>query len=361
MPLSSSSASTSSGPSRPPQDPAPVLSKLSLSLSMLQEDEEYYKRFGYTWLTHIRLAEEDNVFRQQIAEVRGRGRGSRYGSYETLGSYESYRCSGSSSSSEMGSSDDSDDELILSSETHGAISGLLPSLQLPVLESPTSQANQDLTSDLEWLSSQNEVIYNKRDEDLSRPENAIVPLWISVHIDEDSKTASLYESVVPVEPNVVEKLEMKDTWRPFYVLRLEEEEAERNRFRAFSLEPDARVPRLTFDEYPEYTCGPWRNYFVGLWGEVAAVDEGTLWPNRVLHKDRCVYNVRNGLDLVRFLADPRKRDIEDHARNLERLANGGIEVEQPVQLSEETVSSPWVWGLLKSRWGSHGLKKHGYM
>lgn len=99
----------------------------------------------------------------------------------------------------------------------------------------------------------------------------------------------------------------------------------------------------------------------GSLGEVAAVDEGTLWPNRVLHKDRCVYNVRNGLDLVRFLADPRKQDIEAHARNLERLANGGIDVELPVALSEETVSSSWVWGLLKSRWGSHGLKKHAFL
>lgn len=369
-------SSSSDGPSPCPSpgssstaSPPGPLSRSSLSLSMLHEDEEYYKRFGYTWLTHMRLAEEDSVFRQHIADVRRRRR--RYGSYGSYGTAEGdesenavkgnddHSCSGNDWGgvirSETSSSDDSDDELVL----EGASSK--PTWLQSSLESSFSQDSPDYTSELEWLSSQNEVIYNNKDADASRPENAIAPLWISVHIDEDSKTASLYESVVPVGPNVIRKLEMKHTWRPFYVLRLEEEEADRNRFQAYSVEPLARVPRLTFEEYPEYTSGPWRNYFVGIWGEVAAVDEGTLWPNRVLHKDRCVYNVRNGLDLVRFLADPRKQDIEAHARNLERLANGGIDFEQPAVLSEETVSSSWVWGLLKSRWGSHGLQKHGFL
>lgn len=356
--LSSSLSDGASPSASPPRAPVPPpLSRSSLSLSMLQEDEEYYKRFGYTWLTHIRLAEEDSVFRQHIADVRGRRR-RRHGSYGTVGSLARNNGPGSGWSGavsiESSSSDDSDDELVLEGASK-------PSWLPSTLESSFSQASPDYTSDLEWLSSQNEVIDSSRNADVSRPDNAIVPLWISVHIDDDSKTASLYESVVPVGPNVIRKLEMKDSWRPFYVVRLEEEEADRNRFQAYSVEPLARVPRLTFEEYPEYTSGPWRNYFVGLWGEVAAVDEGTLWPNRVLHKDRCVYNVRNGLDLVRFLADPRKQDIEAHARNLERLANGGIDVELPVALSEETVSSSWVWGLLKSRWGSHGLKKHAFL
>ena len=316
-------------------------------LSLAPEDEEYYKRFGYTWLTHIRLAEEDNMLRQQIAEMRGRGRG-RHGRR-----YDGGIGGGSGSSGSSSSSDESDDELVFGDDIEakiGAPSPLSPS------SPPSSLSSEDPSGELEWLSSQNEVISTRQTTRAS----SIVPLWISVHVDEESKTASLYESVVPVESNVVEKLEMKDSWRPFYVVRLEEEEADRNRYRAYGLEPDERVPRLTFEEYPELTAGSWRNYFVGIWGDVAALDEGTLWPNRVLHKDRCVFNVRNGLDLVRFLADPRKKDIEDHARNLERLANGGVEVVEPAPGGEETMSS-WEWGLLKPRWGSHGLKKHGFM
>lgn len=293
------------------------------------------------------------MFRQQIAELRGRGRGrhgERYGDW--YGG--SVRGSSGSNSSGSSSSEDSDDELVFGDDIEARIGAPLGKVSGELGDTGDGH-------DLEWLSSQNDVISNslRRNQGENRP-SSIVPLWISVHIDEDTRTASLYESVVPVEPTVVEKLEMKDSWRPFYVLRLDEEEADRNRYRAYGLEPDARVPQLTFDEYPEYTSGPWRNYFVGIWGEVAALDEGTLWPNRVLHKDRAVYNVRNGLDLVRFLADPRKKDIEDHARNLERLANGGVDVVQPAPVSEETMSS-WEWGLLKSRWGSHGLKKHGFL
>ena len=37
---------------------------------------------------------------------------------------------------------------------------------------------------------------------------------------------------------------------------------------------------------------------------------------QVLHGERMIYNVRDGEDLARFLADPVKADMEGHLENL---------------------------------------------
>lgn len=40
---------------------------------------------------------------------------------------------------------------------------------------------------------------------------------------------------------------------------------------------------------------------------------------QVLHRYRSRYNLRNGRDLARFLADPRREDYEEHCESLSRL------------------------------------------
>ncbi|KAG7667933.1 hypothetical protein KSW81_005851 [Nannochloris sp. 'desiccata'] len=148
------------------------------------------------------------------------------------------------------------------------------------------------------------------------------PLWISIYLEESTGTGKLYESVVPLQAEILDKM-------------------------SNDLTPFCSVSGLEFGALADLRYGPWLNYFVGLVGEVAVEEADILWPNQVLHRDRVLYNVRGASDVAKFLADPRKEDVEAHADNLKRLAE------------ERGYRRGWVWYMLRSRWGERVLKSMG--
>lgn len=64
------------------------------------------------------------------------------------------------------------------------------------------------------------------------------------------------------------------------------------------------------------SCGDWRNYFVGVVGDVGCLHEDTFWPTGVLHNDRQQRDIRTVKDIGRFLADPTKERIQKHRENI---------------------------------------------
>ena len=71
-----------------------------------------------------------------------------------------------------------------------------------------------------------------------------------------------------------------------------------------------------------------------------------MYPVRhlqVLHRERVMWNVRNGEDLGRFLADPTPADIQEHRNNLRRLQQ------------ERGYHRGWSWHQLRARWGDKAL------
>jgi hypothetical protein len=253
--------------------------------------EQFERTFGYTWLTHLKLLEEDSIFRQQVSEMKFSRRLRRTNYMRQI--------------------------------VDGARS-------IDTRVGSQGEDSQEFLDELEWLSAQEEVMDGQRITKhsdgirviLAGQELKISPLWISVLVDDNMTTAKVYESVVPIEEEVIDKLD--NTMDPFF-------ESE----------------NLKFDDMAEFTSGPWRNYFIGVVGEVSVEEDGNLWPNQVLHKDRCLYNVRNASDLVKFLADPNEEDIKSHLSNLERLAR------------ERNYKRGWCWYMLKSRWGEQALAKFG--
>lgn len=260
----------------------------------------FERLFGYTWLTHLKLLEEDSAFRQQVIEMRINKRLGR--------------------SNYLKNGADSQDCFIEHS--------LCPDQECQRQSFPTMEEGD--REDLEWISAQNEVMNNEKvtsNEEgikvlLGGQELSVSPLWISVRVDGQTKRSSVFESIIPIEEQTVQNI--GEDLIPFF-------------------ESD----ELVFEEQAEFKSGPWRNYFIGIVGEVSVTEDGNLWPNQVLHKDRCLYNVRNASDLVKFLADPTKEDIENHLGNLERLAQ------------ERDYKRGWCWYMLKTRWGQRALDKYG--
>ena len=66
----------------------------------------------------------------------------------------------------------------------------------------------------------------------------------------------LYESIHPLEEQLVARLDAP-------------------------LSPLCAVAGLAFDRNADAVSGPWRNFFIGLLGDVAAAEEDVLWPNQV--------------------------------------------------------------------------------
>ena len=46
------------------------------------------------------------------------------------------------------------------------------------------------------------------------------------------------------------------------------------------LAPLCAVAGLAFERHADAVSGPWRNFFVGLLGDVAADEADVLWPNQ---------------------------------------------------------------------------------
>jgi hypothetical protein len=209
------------------------------------------------------------------------------------------------------------------------LSALMRSSRMKEINS--QKVEQEYDADLEWLSSHPSSIVGEVDVDnkngiqvlLGDNKISIIPMWVSVFVDGLNKSAKLFESVVPLEDDVLSKVNSQ-------------------------LHPFLEIEGLQFEDLAEMKSGRWRNYFIGLIGEVSSEEDGNLWPNQVLHKDRCLFNVRDATDLARFLSDPRKEDVEKHLENLERLS------------MERNYKRGWCWHMLRSRWGEKNLHKMGF-
>jgi len=218
-----------------------------------------------------------------------------------------------------------------SSSSSGGGGGIRATWPLAVPQSTTNIDDTDTASnrnrrqtesDLETAADAATVLPGAVQLQLGADVAIVRPLWISVYLEESTGTANLFESVVPLEPEILDKM-------------------------ANDLTPFCSVSGLEFGGLADLRYGPWLNYFVGLVGEVAVEEADILWPNQVLHRDRVLYNVRGADDVAKFLADPRKEDVESHAENLKRLAE------------ERGYRRGWVWYMLRSRWGERVLKSMG--
>ena len=150
------------------------------------------------------------------------------------------------------------------------------------------------------------------------------PLWVAIHTKrEDAGKALLYESVTPIDFNVMKRMNNK-------------------------IEPFATISNLEFKLYADIREGAWSNFFVGLVGDVGVNEAENLWPNQLLHKDRILYNCRDALDIARFLADPREEDIRLHLENLQKLA------------LDRGYHQGWCWYMLRARWGDAALRNLGF-
>ncbi|CAL8468371.1 g7911 [Coccomyxa elongata] len=147
---------------------------------------------------------------------------------------------------------------------------------------------------------------------------AVLPLWVAVYQEVENGLARLHESTFPLSVDLVDELEC-------------------------DLQPFCAVAGLRFQECDE-RYGPWRNYYVGIVGDVDSDEDDVLWPNQAIHGNRTIYNVRNGWDIARFLADAVKEDVESHLGNLKRLQE------------ERRYKSGWAYHVLRSRWGDPVLR-----
>lgn len=295
---------------------------------------------GYTWLTYWNLKEEDRQFRQHVFEsTRGRSV-QRHRQLLDLVAPPGAD-SAVQSASELPSSEDDTEMRIV----NGRISIVSAS---DMSEASSGDGGVD---ELTWLASHPEATaddvgssssidgngHSRLKWTLHQPSEArsspgavqlrlagdvatVRPLWVSVHQEEGSTAARLFESVVPLQTEVVERVSV-------------------------DLTPFATVSGMTFGSLADLRFGAWANYFVGLVGEVAVDEEDILWPNQVLHRDRVLYNVRNAGDVARFLADPKRDDVDAHLLNLRRLAE------------ERRYKRGWCWHMLKSRWGEGCLRE----
>ncbi|KAK9824978.1 hypothetical protein WJX81_002512 [Elliptochloris bilobata] len=150
----------------------------------------------------------------------------------------------------------------------------------------------------------------------------VLPLWVAVHQDHATGLARLYESIHPLEDDLVAALDTP-------------------------LTPLCAVAGLAFERNADAVSGAWRNYFIGLLGDVAAAEEDVLWPNQVLHGERSLHNARGGWDLARFLADADKDDVDAHLANLRRLQE------------ERRYRNGWCYHMLCSRWGREAIRELG--
>lgn len=151
----------------------------------------------------------------------------------------------------------------------------------------------------------------------------VLPMWICVHQHHQGASARLYESICPLDDDTVNVL--TQPLQPFCMLEAD---------------------TLVFTHCDE-AAGSWRNYFIGIVGSFSADEDDVLWPNQVLHRRRTKYNVRNGLDLANFLADPRREDYDEHVENLVRLE------------TEKGYHKAWKYHALRARWGDETLSAFG--
>lgn len=309
---------------------------------------------GYTWLTHWQLVEEDRRFRQMMLDnLRGRQTARQQHLLNVLleGQPDS-----TARSDESGAASETDIETRI---IDGRFSVIARGYN------PTQSSAQDALDELTWLASHpDESGVEEAASEFNQGSNTrapalwsdtssflagdksnvnveqssgvlpqgiqlriggevalVRPLWLCVFV-EDAGSALLFESLIPLDQYLIDKMTLDVT-------------------------PFCRISGLQFGALADVRQGPWLSFFVGLVGGVAPEEADILWPNQVLHRDRVLYNVRNAADVARFLADPRREDVEDHLSNLRRLAD------------ERGYRRGWCWHMLRTRWGEGTLRGLG--
>lgn len=315
--------------------------------------EKVSASLGYTWLTHWRLVEEDRLSRLSIVESVRRRQNERnkemveyvYGPrsratsmhphdkcppLEGDNNFEPCIINGRLGISMAGSSNldvDMDELSWLASHPNPQ------DLNLSADDTPSRLAGVaavDSDADTFDTAQGNSTVADELSDSLTRPvaiqmggNVAMVrPLWISVHNKADENVALLFESMVPLSPEVIENL-------------------------SSDLTPFCSISGFKFSEMADVQYSSWSNYFVGVVGEVGTEEVDILWPNQILHRDRVLYNMRNGLDIARFLADSTRKDVDLHLANLQRLAR------------ERRYHPAWCWHMLRARWGESQLRRLG--
>jgi len=322
-----------SRPRSPPdsQQPSPALDAAAISSTL-----------SLSWLTHWERKEEQRQFRREVfASTRGRQVQRQQWLLDAV----------------SGSSDEEDAETLI---VNGRFSVVAPIQQDAASPSPptprppeSASSSGEEMDDLTWLASHPEALAQQPESNGTQegaPDGAeawaqraaqegaaagavqlrvgsehvaVRPLWIAVHQPDGSATARLFESVVPLQDDVVAELTV-------------------------ALEPMCTTSGLQFGVLADArAAGGWANFFVGLVGDVAADEEDILWPNQVLHGDRVLYNVRSAADVARFLADPQLEDVRAHLDNLQRLAE------------ERKYRQGWAGHMLRARWGAAALRRLG--
>lgn len=154
----------------------------------------------------------------------------------------------------------------------------------------------------------------------SSEEIRIGPMWVALHQGGDG-VADMYAPILPVVDSEYGKILLSKT------------------------EPVATVRGGTFTGcHVEFES--WRNYFIGLAGDLGAVPELSMWPNWVFCNDRVAFNLATFAQLADFLADATEERIQCHLGNLRNLQVYRGYREQ------------WCWYALRKRWGEQALKKH---
>lgn len=283
----------------------------------------------YSWIDYWNKVEDNRQFRQQVfLSTRGRQVQRRQYMRDMFGS------NNGETQADEGDSSDLEDVII-----NGRLAIQPEKLHDDKFNLPPIEDDID---ELEWLAShpeENEGISTESpssswsqliQSSLPQPVELRIgsslvpvrPLWIAVFQSEGSSSARLFESVVPLQEEVMKKMSL-------------------------DLTPFATTSGLQFDSFADVVDGSWRNFFIGLIGDVAVEEHEILWPNQILHKDRVLYNVRNAEDIARFLADPKKEEVESHLENLTRLA------------AERKYRKGWCWHMLRARWGEQTLQNFG--
>lgn len=299
------------------------------SLSSFQD--ELVADLPITWISHWQEKEEEKKFRKEII-VATRGR-RRQRAQELLSLFtehqEATKPPADSVVLHPPITDSIDDELTWLASHPEALGPDFVGSELPLCKMDWRSANQVV----DQLYTLHMPVYNttngdsssmtgssSSDEEASIP---VRPLWIAIHQDGPMGLAQLYDSPAPLETEIMKRL-------------------------SAPMSPFASVTGLSFSSQTDVRHGPWHNFFVGLVGGVAVEEHEILWPNQILHKDRVLFNVRHGVDVARFLADPRPKDVQEHADNLERLA------------AERKYRKGWCWHMLRARWGEQALVGLGF-
>lgn len=146
------------------------------------------------------------------------------------------------------------------------------------------------------------------------------PMWVGVNQASYGSEAQFFVSILPI---------------------MEESLAER----ILERKPQATVGGLTFKEC-DCQFENWHNFFVGIRGSIAGLEEHVYWPNWLYHDSRTRVNCRSWEDIALFLADATEEGIMSHLEKTKQLQQ------------DRGYHEGWCYHRMKDRWGQEPLVKY---